>query len=83
MGSEEDLFGAPPLRANQQTYPEAVDYYTKNPRGSYTNYSVMDNPTVIKHKGEHVVLSGHHRIAAAKRRGQKTMKVDYGESDEP
>jgi hypothetical protein len=72
----------PPLRANHPIHPEAVDYYVKKPRGNFTG-DPDRNPTVIKHKGEHVILSGHHRIAAALRRGQKKMKVDYGESDEP
>lgn len=71
----------PPLRANHPIYPDPVDYYTKHPRGNFTG-NPDRNPTVIKHKGEHVILSGHHRIAAAKRRGQKTMKVDYGETEE-
>lgn len=38
-----------------------------------------DRPKVVMHNGEKVIWTGHHRIAAARKRGQKKMTVDYGE----
>jgi hypothetical protein len=56
--------------------PAAVEHYAKNPRRPYQG-GYHPPPNVAEHKGELVVLTGHHRIAAAMKRGQKTMRMGY------
>ena len=74
-----------PLRASQPSMdPAAVEFYKNNPRKVYPNPSNRDPwdepPTIVRHRGENLVWTGHHRIAAARQRGQKTMRVNYWET---
>jgi hypothetical protein len=66
-----------PLRAGQpKVSPKIVDEYAA---ARSNRDSTGHLPQVVKRKGEHVVFEGHHRIAAARKRGQKSMTVDYQE----
>ena len=53
--------------------PKTVAEYVGR-RGTRDRFGLR--PQVTRYNGEHVVFNGHHRIAAALRRGQKTMTVD-------
>ena len=39
-------------------------------------------PEVVRHQGNHLVLNGHHRIAAARQRGQSRIKVNIKDINE-
>lgn len=64
-----------PLRASQNyIHPKTVESYTKKPPRDPD-----DRPMVVRYGKEHVIWGGHHRIIAARQRGQKTMRVDFTE----
>lgn len=64
-----------------QMFPDAVEYYADKPgRASATSRDV--GPVEIyEHDGKTWVGEGHHRIAAARSRGQRSMRVKrYGKT---
>lgn len=54
--------------------PDKVNNFAAHPR-------LGGLPKVVKHDGEHFVFDGHHRVAGAMVRGQKTMKVNLFNAD--
>jgi hypothetical protein len=70
-----------PMRAGQaDMYQEPYEHYLKNPRKTFKGFE-QPTPEVLRYKNENIVWTGHHRIAAARKRGQKTMSVNYQEVD--
>lgn len=61
------------LAASQRRLdPERVQHYVDNP---------SDEPVTVLHTKQfgHIIFDGHHRAAAAKRSGQKTVRADVRE----
>lgn len=70
------------IRVDQGTFRATQTKMSRSTVEHYAGAKVMKDryggrPEVIKRGDEHVVWNGHHRIAAARRKGQKTMTVDY------
>lgn len=67
-----------PIRATQTKMDaDQVEAYTARPLSASNRGRYGERPELIRRGDEHVVWNGHHRIAAALRRGQRTMTVDY------
>lgn len=74
--TQRELDLSTPLRASQtKMSAKTVEHYVANPDANLKDY--QGAPMVVSHRGQNVVWAGHHRIAAARRRGDTTMKVDY------
>jgi hypothetical protein len=71
-----------PIRPSQDfVYPAAIEHYTRNPHEQFQSDELgkrapNQRPEIARHNGEAVVMMGHHRIAAAIKRGQKSMRVN-------
>lgn len=60
--------------AQPRLYPEGVEKYKSNPR--IGGVQAFEGPiNLVKHQGKVYQGEGHHRMAAARARGQKTIKV--------
>ena len=88
--STEDTFGRPEMKSKlfdvstnlhsrqAEMKPSVVEGY-KSPSWARKNGSKAP-PEIVKHGGEHIIMNGHHRIAAARAQGKKRIKVLYGET---
>ena len=55
--------------------PSLVEKYRASGKGPGKH----EAPEVVHYQGQHLVLNGHHRIAAAKQNGQRRLKVNFKE----
>lgn len=60
-----------------QIWPGQVEKYRAH--GWATTDENEGRPWVLRHQDRLFVMQGHHRIAAAKQRGEKTILADYEE----
>jgi hypothetical protein len=68
-----------PLHTRQGHLDPAVVERYKTGAGSGGR---KDPPEVVRYQGEHLMLNGHHRMAAARLKGQKRLKVNFKDIDE-
>lgn len=66
-----------PLRGNEKHF----DQEHLNGLVNGTRKSKDDAPVVMEHKGENHIIDGHHRIIAAKLRGDSHIDVDLHHPD--
>lgn len=81
---ERDFPLTTPLHTGQERmYPERVQHYVDNPTSEHVGRDKMDKdyphspPEVYHWEGKNYLGEGHHRVAAAIRRGDKSVKVAY------
>lgn len=58
-----------------QMFPDAVQHYSEKPGRHAATSREMGPVEIYHHDGKTWVGEGHHRIAAALSRGQKSMRV--------